>query len=169
MKLLGVTKLLFVCAYVLLSACAATPGTISSTEAVAPLNATDDLALKGYDAVAYFADGKPTKGVSNHVYRWQGANWWFASAAHRDQFASDPARYAPQFGSYCSFAVSRGTIADVDPQQWAVVEGKLYLNNNAFAQKLWDQDRVGNIDAGKINWPLLPKLPARTESSRTDN
>lgn len=164
MKLFGVTKIVVACTYFFLAACAATPGKISSTEAVAPLNAADDLALKGYDAVAYFVDGKPTKGVSSHVYRWQGANWMFASAAHRDQFASDPARYAPQFGSYCSFAVSRGTTADVDPQQWAIVDGRLYLNNNSFAQKLWDQDRVGNINAGKINWPLLPKLTARPEN-----
>src|SRR5882762_4534447 len=61
--------------------------------------------------------------------------------------------------NYCAFAVSRGTTADADPHQWAVVDGKLYVNNNAFAKKLWDQDRPGNIVAGDANWPLIPKRP----------
>src|SRR5882762_4687686 len=62
--------------------------------------------------------------------------------------------------NYCAFAVSRGKTADADPGQWAIVDGKLYVNNNAFAKKLWDQDRPANIEAGDSNWPLIPKYLA---------
>ena len=140
-----------------LAACAATPGKVSQTEPVPPINTRDAIALKGYDPVAYFLDGKPQSGDATYSYRWQDVTWQFASSQHRDAFAADPTRYAPQFGGYCAFAVSRGMIADIDPDQWAIVDHKLYLNNNAFAHKLWNQDRTGNIAAGNVNWPLIPK------------
>ena len=50
-------------------------------------------------------------------------------------------------------------IADIDPDKWAIVNGKLYLNNGFFAQSLWSLDKSGNIAAGDRNWPLVPKLP----------
>lgn len=144
----------------MVAGCAATPGKISVTKPVPELNTADGLALRGYDAVAYFTDGKPVRGSDAHTYEWRGAKWTFASAQHRDAFVSDPGRYAPAFGGYCAFAVSRGTTADGDPHQWAVVDDKLYLNTNAFAQQLWNNDRPGNIAAGAVNWPLIPKAPA---------
>jgi hypothetical protein len=147
-------------AVVIIAACAATPGKVSQTKPVALLNLRQGVALKGYDPVAYFAEGAPTAGDPAIRYQWQGATWLFSTPAHRARFMADPARYAPQFGGYCAFAVSRGTTADADPGQWAVVDGKLYVNNNVFAKKLWDQDRPANIDAGDSNWPLIPKYPA---------
>jgi YHS domain-containing protein len=132
---------------------------ISQGEPVAPINTKEDFAVHGYDAVSYFADGKPQVGSAKYEYEWQGVRWRFVSAAHRDSFKANPERYAPQFGGYCSLAVSRGITADGDPEQWAVVDGKLFLNNNPRAQALWDQDRPGNISLGKKNWPLIPKKP----------
>ncbi len=42
------------------------------------------LAIKGYDPVAYFEDGKPMKGDAAYQFEWKGAPWRFASAAHRE-------------------------------------------------------------------------------------
>jgi len=142
-----------------LMACAATPGRVHSTRPVPALETRDGVALEGYDAVAYFESDRPQRGSAEFSYGWRGASWWFASAAHRDAFAAHPERYAPQFGGYCAYAVSRGLTAHGDPNVWAIVGDKLYLNNNRFAKQLWDQDRPGNISAGEQNWPLLPKLP----------
>lgn len=144
------------------AACAATPGKVSQTKAVESLNLRHGVALRGYDPVAYFAEGAPAVGNPAISYQWQGANWLFSTPTHREAFVADPAHYAPQYGGYCAFAVSRGTTADADPNQWAIVEGKLYVNNNAFAKKLWDQDRPANIEAGDLNWPLIPKYPVRS-------
>ena len=143
---------------VALTSCAASPGRVLQTEPVAALNAHEMVGIKGYDAVSYFVNGKPEKGTAEFTTQWQGARWHFASAEHRDLFLANPQKYAPQFGGYCAFAVSRGTTADIDPKQWAVVNGKLYLNNNSFAQSLWNRERPGNIAAGEINWPLIPKI-----------
>ena len=66
------------------------------------------LAIRGYDPVAYFTDQRPVKGLPQFNYSWMGATWLFATGANRDQFAADPARFAPQYGGYCSYAVSKG-------------------------------------------------------------
>jgi hypothetical protein len=152
---------------IIAAGCAATPGRVSVTKPVPALNTPDGSALKGYDAVGYFTDGKPIDGSDAFTYRWRGTNWRFASAEHRDAFALEPERFAPAFGGYCAYAVSRGTTADGDPHQWALVNGKLYVNNNAFAMQLWDRDRVDNIAAGEVNWPLIPKQPVAGEREET--
>jgi YHS domain-containing protein len=121
-----------------------------------PVNKNSDgAALKGYDAVAYFTEGKPVKGSPQFQYDWMGAKWLFASAANRDQFAKDPAKYAPQFGGYCAYAVSQGHTANIDPEAWRVVEGRLYLNWSKGVQKKWEADVPGNIKKGNENWPNL--------------
>ena len=148
-----------IAATVLLAACATKPGSMATTKPVPDLHAPGGVAVHGYDTVAYFSEQQPIKGSSAYVQRWHGAEWRFASHEHQAAFAANPEHYAPQYGGYCAFAVSRGTTADGDPKQWAVVRDRLYLNNNAFAKALWDSDRDGSIAAGDINWPLLPRLP----------
>lgn len=58
------------------------------------------VAIKGYDPVAYFTEGEAVKGESKFSYVWNDAKWYFASQANRDLFASDPERYAPQYGGF---------------------------------------------------------------------
>ena len=143
----------------LVVACAAKPGVVAVTKPIPVVHAPLGLAVHGYDAVAYFSDQQAIEGSPAFEQSWHGAKWRFVSAQHLAAFAADPERYAPQFGGYCAYAVSRGTTADGDPKQWAVVDQRLYLNNNAFAKSLWDRDRDASIAAGKINWPLMPKQP----------
>ena len=111
------------------------------------------LAIGGYDPVAYFTQGKPVKGKSAHKVMWKGAVWTFASAAHREAFEADPRRYAPQFGGYCAYAVSRGYTAKTDPKAWKVHEGRLYLNYSTQVRTLWSRDIPGNIALARGNWP----------------
>lgn len=117
----------------------------------------DGLAIRGYDPVAYFTEHKPVKGSGQFSYSWMGANWLFASAANRDQFIANPAEYAPQFGGYCSYAVSKGHTASIDPDAWRIVDGKLYLNYSKGVQKTWEKDVPGNIQKANENWPGLHK------------
>jgi YHS domain-containing protein len=124
---------------------------------VAPVNTENGLAVKGYDPVAYFTAGKPVPGSAQFSAIYQGATYHFASAENRDVFVATPEKYAPQFGGYCAFAVSRNTTADIDPDRWAIVEGKLYLNNGLIAQTLWNLDKPENISRANKNWPEIAK------------
>lgn len=125
--------------------------------AVSPVNKSflARTAVKGYDVVAYFEAGAPREGKSDFTHDWQGATWRFATAANRDAFAADPERYAPQYGGYCAYAVAKGATADVDPEAWKIVDGKLYLNLSKSIQARWEKDVPGYIARADANWPGL--------------
>lgn len=130
----------------------------SAAAAVDPVNKNIfGTALKGYDPVAYFKEGRPVKGKDEFRHDWMGAKWYFASGANRDEFARNPEKYAPQFGGYCSWAVANGYTASIDPEAWKIVDGKLYLNYSKDVQKKWEQDIPGFIKKGNENWPKLIK------------
>lgn len=114
-----------------------------------------DIALKGYDPVAYFTDQKPVKGSQAFEYLWDGAKWRFASTEHLDQFKADPEKYAPKYGGYCAYAISQGKIVDVDPEAWTVFEGRLYLNVNKDVRRLWEKDKKEYIRKANENWPRI--------------
>ena len=120
-----------------------------------PYNSTRGIALDGYDVVAYFTTGQPTKGASTHPHHWSGITWRFATAEHRDAFAREPDKYAPQFGGFCAYGVSRGYAVDIDPAAWSIVGGRLYLNYSKSVQRTWNQDRAGYIRKAEANWPSV--------------
>ena len=122
---------------------------------VDPVYQHGGLAIRGYDAVAYYQQSAPVKGSSQFSYQWRGATWLFASAENRDRFQADPERYAPQYGGYCAYAVSKGRTASIDPEAWKIVDGKLYLNYSKGVQKKWEQDVPGNIVKADKYWPDL--------------
>ena len=128
---------------------------MAASPAPAVYTAADGLGAKGYDPVAYFTEGKPVKGSASHQLEWGGAKWRFASAAALKAFKADPARFAPQFGGYCAWAVSQHYLAPGDPNHWKVVDGKLYLNANARAKQLWEADQAEAIKRGHGNWPAV--------------
>ena len=114
-----------------------------------------NVAVGGYDPVAYFTEGKPVKGEKSFTLQHAGAEWRFSSAQNRDRFAASPQHYAPQYGGYCAWAVSQGYTASGDPQYWRVVDDKLYLNYDAEVQKKWEKDIPGFIGKANQNWPLV--------------
>ncbi|HYZ40667.1 MAG TPA: YHS domain-containing (seleno)protein [Stellaceae bacterium] len=125
---------------------------------IATVNTEHGLAIKGYDPVSYFTTGKPTLGLAQFSTTYKGATYRFASAGNRDRFVAAPEQFVPQYGGYCAYAIALNKIADIDPDEWAIVNNKLYLNNNFFSQTLWSLDKTGNIARGDQNWPLVPKL-----------
>lgn len=113
---------------------------------------TKNGAIKGYDPVAYFTDGKPTKGRPEVSHEWSGATWHFSTAAHRDLFAANPEKYAPQYGGYCAYGWANGYAVKIEPEAWAIVEGKLYLNYDLDIQKKWEKRRAEYIQQANQNW-----------------
>jgi YHS domain-containing protein len=114
-----------------------------------------NVAVGGFDPVAYFTDGKPVEGSKAFTATWNGAEFRFASAANRDRFKANPAAFAPQYGGYCAWAVAQGYTASGDPKVWKIVDGRLYLNYNAEVGRTWAKDIPGNIRKGDANWPKV--------------
>jgi YHS domain-containing protein len=105
--------------------------------------------------VAYFTLGKPVEGSPKYTWRWKGAVWRFATAAHLAKFKADPSKYAPQYGGYCAYAVSRNYTAKIEPDAWTIHKGKLYLNYNKFVRTIWERQKAANIVKGDKHWPAV--------------
>jgi YHS domain-containing protein len=112
-------------------------------------------AVGGYDPVAYFRKGSPVEGNSEFSAEHAGVSWYFESAANRDAFLANPAAYAPQYGGHCAWAAAQGYLAKGDPNNWKIVNGKLYLNYNDEVQQKWQADIPGFIASGDQNWPKI--------------
>lgn len=116
-----------------------------------------NVAVSGYDPVTYFVgNGTPSKGEAKFAVEHDGAVYHFVSEENANRFSADPAAFAPQFGGHCAWAMGRGYLAPGDPEQYAVVDGKLYLNFNAAVKAKWDAGREGFIKSGHKNWANLP-------------
>jgi len=92
---------------------------------VAAVNTEHGLAIKGYDPVSYFTTGKPTPGLAQFSTTYRGATYRFVSAENRDRFIAAPENFVPQYGGYCAYAISLNRIADIDPDQWAIVTSSI--------------------------------------------
>ncbi|MEQ8691038.1 MAG: YHS domain-containing (seleno)protein [Pseudomonadales bacterium] len=112
-----------------------------------------NLAIEGYDPVAYFKENKAVAGSKAHEFVWKDAKWRFSSAENLSLFKADPQKYAPQYGGYCAYAVAQNDTAGIDPDQFTIVDGKLYLNYNAKIQASWLEQRDTYIEAADRNWP----------------
>ena len=137
-------KLLFgVLALTVLTACASSGVTTF---------ANDDGAIRGYDPVAYHTESRPVKGKANHTLVHNGATWHFASEENRALFQRDPERYAPAYGGFCAYGMSRGFAVSTDPDAWTIVDGTLYLNYSLGVRKTWLKNVRGNIERADANW-----------------
>jgi YHS domain-containing protein len=134
---------------------AATPLTTSMSFA-----AEMPLAIKGYDPVAYFTDGKPMAGRADIEHEWNGQRYRFTVAEHRELFKVDPAHYAPQFGNYCAMALSMSLLVVADPENWLIDDDKLYVFGKPApaGPALFQKDLTANISKANHNRSLLPKL-----------
>lgn len=114
-----------------------------------------NLAVNGYDPVAYFKEGRPVEGTADYMLEYKGAEWRFVSSENREAFRQNPEHYAPQYGGYCAWAVAQGSTAKGDPRNWKIVNDKLYLNYNAEIQTRWERDAAKNIRSADQNWPRI--------------
>lgn len=114
-----------------------------------------DVAIRGYDPVAYFTENKAVEGSEEFSHHWLGATWHFASAKNRDMFVQEPLKYAPQYGGHCADGVSFGTITtNIDPKAWRIIDDKLYLSYDPGAAEGFEKSPTKLTDSKKY-WPQV--------------
>jgi hypothetical protein len=113
------------------------------------------LAIKGYDPVAYFTDGKPTRGLPEIEIEWDEYRYRFSSPEHREFFKADPVRYAPQFANFCAMALTRGEVVEANPEYWLISDGKLYIFEKPIGPDLFQQNLAGHIATANQNRPRI--------------
>ncbi len=150
-----------------------------SAATAGPNNTTSEdgeskLMLRGHDPVAYFTMGRHVPGKRELRSEFDGAVYRFASAEHKAMFDREPARYAPQYGGFCTNGIAYGIPWGGDPDMWKIIDGKLYIfggeasrryylmdeqRNAALAQKYWAEEIDGSIGIVQRYWRLIVRVP----------
>jgi hypothetical protein len=130
----------------------AQPPTTSGGSGMALLNLDNTVALHGYDPVSYFERGEPRRGNKGIIERVGGATYYFASRASRYTFLKNAPGYQPQFGGYCATSMAQGRLEDIDPEIFAIFDGKLYLFKDDGARARFLSDPRGTSAAATHNY-----------------
>ena len=138
-------------------ACLAVPAGVHAEDVRLVNVDANGVILDGYDPVAFFTDGTPVQGSAAHQTLYRGATYHFASAEHKAMFDKEPAKYEPQFGAFCAYAVSVGRTAPIDVSTFSIVNGRLVVQHNARAVSLWTKDVQGNLKNADKYWPAVAK------------
>lgn len=122
-------------------------------------NLTDNLAISGYDPIAYFKQNKAVKGGKGFSAIYQGVTYYFSTQANKEAFLKNPSVYEPQYGGWCAYAMgAKGEKVEVDPETFKIIEGKLYLFYNAYfinTLKSWNKDERNLKERADRNWMNL--------------
>lgn len=109
-------------------------------------------AINGYDPVAYFTANNAVKGDKAFTHSWNNATWYLSSKENLDLFKANPKKYAPQYGGYCAFAVSKGFTANIDGEAFKLINDKLYLCADKGVLKQWLDGGEESRGKSDNNW-----------------
>ena len=119
---------------------------------------SDRLALAGYDAVSYFTRPKPLQGRKELSVARRGVTYWFASEENRKLFTASPEKYLPAYGGWCATAMAKGEKVEVDPMNFKVTNGRLFLFYKGLwgnARKDWDKDEPTQTAKADAQWKKI--------------
>jgi len=122
-------------------------------------NLNDGIAVSGYDPVAYFTQSKAVKGSKEKAVVYEGVTYYFSSDANKEEFKKNPAKYEPEYGGWCAYAMgAKGEKVEVDPKTFKIVNGKLNLFYNRFFNNTlteWNKDETNLKRKADANWAKI--------------
>jgi YHS domain-containing protein len=124
-------------------------------------NLENKIAIQGYDPVAYFKQGKATKGKKELIAAYEGVIYQFSSVSNKELFVKNASAYEPQYGGWCAYAMgSAGDKVEINPETFKIIDGKLYLFYNAYFNntlKSWNKDETSLKAKADSNWKKIIK------------
>jgi YHS domain-containing protein len=124
-------------------------------------NISNNVAIYGYDPVAYFTEGKAVKGKKEYTVNAGGVRYYCSSEANQNLFIKDYKKYEPQYGGWCAYAMgATGEKVEIDPSTFKIVNGKLYLFYNAYfnnTKNSWNKDEDSLKAKADKNWANIFK------------
>ena len=122
-------------------------------------NLAKNVAIQGYDPVAYFKQGKAVKGKKEITASHEGVVYYFSMPVNKEYFLKNPSKFEPQYGGWCAFAMGDyGEKVEINPETFKIVDGKLYLFYNAYFNntlKSWNKDETNLKKKADANWKKL--------------
>lgn len=107
------------------------------------LFAPGEYAFDGNDLVSYFESERPTKGVEKYTTEYNGWKLQFANESNLKKFKANPKKYHPAYDGYCAIAITQGSLAKPDFNQFKIEEGALlFFEVRAFfnGRTAWDKN-----------------------------
>ncbi len=122
-------------------------------------NLTHQIAIDGYDPVAYFTQHKAVKGSKQFAVKADGVVYYLSSSENKALFLTNYKQYEPQYGGWCAYAMgAKGEKVEVDPETFKIVDGKLYLFYNAYFNNTlhdWNKNENQLKSQADQNWQKL--------------
>ena len=116
-------------------------------------------AIAGFDVVSYHT-GQPQKGKKSYAVTYKNTVFLFATPDNQAAFKANPARYLPQYGGYCAYALAtNGKKVSINPSSFLIENNQLFLFYNSWGtdtRALW-------VEAGGSH-TLKPKADASWEA-----
>jgi len=140
---------------VLISALAlAVTGCVKKAEPAAIMS-VDQVALEGYDPVAYFTSGSARKADGTYSYLYEGLTWNFETSDNLESFKADPAKYVPVFGGFCAYELTDEELVYSKPEFWHIHNGQVYLFSRKSSQEKWFREMDTMIPKAQMQWDAL--------------
>jgi YHS domain-containing protein len=121
----------------------------------------NNIAVSGYDVVAYFLLKKAVKGSETFSVSISGIKYYFSSLNNKNLFIKNPAYFIPQYGGWCAYAMGeKGEKVEIDPETFKILNGKLYLFYNTYFNntlKSWNKDEANLKLKADANWLRINK------------
>ncbi|MDI6050490.1 MAG: YHS domain-containing (seleno)protein [Flavobacterium sp.] len=119
-------------------------------------NLEKNVAIQGYDPVAYFKQGKAVKGKKEITASYEGVVYYFSMPVNKEYFLKNPSKFEPQYGGWCAYAMGDSNEkVSINPETFKISNGKLYLFYNAFFNntlKSWNKEEAGLMMKADANW-----------------
>ncbi len=121
----------------------------------------DNLAIDGYDPVAYFKEGggEATKGKKSIRATYKQVTYYFANEMNKKRFEENHAKYEPAYGGWCAWAMTTGEKTEINPKTFIVKNDRLYLFYNGFfgnTKKDWEKgDHDSLSDKSDAQWNTI--------------
>ncbi len=132
-----------------------------------PINLDEDgRALQGYDVVSYF-DNEPVVGKAEYTMDYEGASYWFVSKEHLELFKKEPEHFIPAYGGYCAYGVRMGKKFNISPEEYELVDDKLYLMLDRSTKLMWKKDMQRSITIAETLWPKIAPVSAKVLSGES--
>jgi YHS domain-containing protein len=112
----------------------------------------NNIAVSGYDTVAYFTEHQAIKGKAEFSWEYQQAQWHFSSQNSLDLFIKNPEQYAPQFGGHCANGLSDDHKVSANPENWRIIDDKLYLFYSKWGREQWASNVPEQIKLAQSYW-----------------
>lgn len=123
----------------------------------------NNLAIQGYDPVAYFPEGggAPTQGDPSISHTTSaGVTYHFASDNNRQRFINNPDKYTPANGGWCAYCITDDVVYTANPKSFLIRENQLllfYTDDSLDTRQRWldEKDDAAHVAKANQGWDRL--------------